>query len=338
MVYGKNKNSRGLKEVVLMFPGQGSQYPAMGMDFLEANSEYKKYFDISSKIIGQDIIKVICGKSGKNSLNDTRFSQISIYCLSCVLNDYIVQELSLSKNLIGTVLGHSLGEYSALYSSGAYSFEQGARLVGYRGECMCEADQSTKGMMAAVLGAKMDEIGDVLKNFKGKVYIANYNDYTQTVISGYKDAVKDAITALKERGIKKIIPLKVGVASHCPLMEGVSDNLGAFIKKNIEFMDLILPFFSTTEVAYRNKHDIEKILTCQLKDPIKWVDSIEYLLNMDMSIFIEIGPGKVLSGLVRRIADAKDRKVMILNTDKMEDIRHLESSLRKEGIISEVER
>ena len=338
MVYGKNKNNDNgnLKEVVFMFPGQGSQYPAMGMDFLEANSEYKKYFDISGEVIGRDIIGAISGKGSKNLLNDTRFSQLSIFCLSCALNDYIMQKLSLDKNLIGSVLGHSLGEYSALYSSGAYSFKEGAKLVVYRGKCMYEADKVNKGTMAAVLGAKIDKIEDVLKSFEGKVYIANYNDYSQTVISGYEDSVKDAIKDLKEAGIKKVIPLNVGVASHCPLMGEVSDKLGTFIDENIEFEDLCLPFFSTTEVAYRNRHDIKRVLTCQLTNPIKWVNSIECLLDMNMDIFIEIGPGKVLSGLVKRIAETKDREVMILNTDKMEDINHMESSLQKEGIISEV--
>jgi len=333
--YRRNKNTKNMKEIVLMFPGQGSQYPTMGMDFLEANSEYKKYFEISSEVMGKDITKIIKGKNSKNSLNNTRFSQISIYCLSCALNDYIMQELSLDKTLIGTVLGHSLGEYSALYSSGAYSFEQGAELVGYRGKCMCQANRSIKGMMVAVLGAQIDFIEDVLKDFKGSAFIANYNDYSQIVISGYKDAVKDAIKSLKERGIKRIIPLEVSVASHCPLMKEVSDKLKTFIDKNIEIMDLSLPFFSTTEVAYRNRHDIAKVLACQLTDSIRWVDSIEYLLNMNMGIFIEVGPGKVLSGLVKRIAGVEGREVLILNTDKIEDIENMKRSLRKEGIISE---
>jgi [acyl-carrier-protein] S-malonyltransferase len=179
-------------------------------------------------------------------------------------------------------------------------------------------------------------IEDVLKDFREKVFIANYNDYTQIVISGYDDSIKGVIRRLKEKGVKRIIPLKVGVASHCPLMKEVSDKLGIFINENVKIMDLSLPFFSTTEVAFRNKHDIAKVLTCQLTDPIRWVDSIKYLLNMDMDIFIEVGPGKVLSGLVRRIAEVKGKEVIVLNTDKMEDIEHMKNTLRKEGIISEV--
>jgi [acyl-carrier-protein] S-malonyltransferase len=330
------KGIKSMKEVTFMFPGQGSQYPDMGIDFLEANSEYKKYFEISSKVLGKDIIEIIKGKGGRSSLNNTRFSQISIYCLSCALNDYIMQELSLDKTLIGTVLGHSLGEYSALYSSGAYTFRQGAELVCYRSKCMCQANRSIKGMMAAVLGADKGLIEDVLKDFKGDVFIANYNNYSQIVISGYKDSVKKAIKSLKEREVKRIVPLKVNTASHCPLMKEVSDKLGAYIDDNTEILDLNLPFFSTTEVAYRNKHDIANVLACQLTNPIRWVDSIEYLLDMDMDIFIEVGPGKVLSGLVKRVAGVNGKEVTILNTDKMEDVKHMEDSLRKEGIISEI--
>jgi [acyl-carrier-protein] S-malonyltransferase len=332
---GRNKNNEDKREIIFMFPGQGSQHPDMGIDFLEANREYKKYFEISSELLGKDIIEIIRGKSGRSSLDNTRFSQISIYCLSCALNDYIMQELSLDRTLIGTVLGHSLGEYSALYSSGAFTFKQGAELVGYRSKCMCQADRSIKGMMAAVLGADINFIKNILNDFKEKVFIANHNDYTQVVISGYKDSVKEAIKNLKERGVKRIIPLKVGVASHCPLMKEVSSKLRMFIDKNVEIMDLSLPFFSTTEVAYRNKHDIAKLLACQLTDPIRWRDSIRCLLNMDMNIFVEVGPGKVLSGLVKRIANLEGKEVMILNTDKMEDINYMEESLRKEGLISE---
>jgi [acyl-carrier-protein] S-malonyltransferase len=242
----------------------------------------------------------------------------------------------LEKTLIGTVLGHSLGEYSALYSGGSFTFKQGAELVNYRSKCMSTANRSIKGMMAAILGANINLIKNVLKDFEGKVFIANYNDYSQAVISGYKDSVEEAIKSLKKRGVKRIIPLKVGAASHCPLMKEVSEKLGMFIDKKVEFMDLSLPFFSTTDVAYRNKHDIAKVLTCQLTNPIRWMDSIRCLLDTNTDFFIEVGPGKVLSGLVKRIAEVNGKKVTILNTDKMEDIDYMEKSLREEGLISEV--
>lgn len=318
-----------------MFPGQGSQYQDMGGEFLGANSKYRRYFEISSEIVGKDILKIISGRDKDNSLDNTRFSQISIYSLSCALNNYIVNDLFINRECIDTVLGHSLGEYSALYSCGAYSFEQGAKLVGYRGKIMSEADRSAKGMMAAVLGTGISIIEDVLGGFKDRVFVANYNDYLQIVISGYEDAVGEAIKELKSRGVRKIIPLKVGIASHCPLMKEVSDKLVRFIEENVKLTDMNLPFFSTTEVAYRDRNDIKKTLTGQLTGPIRWVDSIEYLLEKGVAIFVEVGPGEVLSGLVSRIAQRSGKDIIILNTNKMEDIENLKNALKKEGIINE---
>ncbi len=331
----KNTESIILKKIALMFPGQGSQYISMGKEFLDANDSYRKYFDVSSEVVGEDILKVIEDGDEGNSLEDTLFSQISIYSLSCALNDYLVNDLSISRKYIHTVLGHSLGEYSALYSSGAYSFRQGAKLVGYRGAIMSETNRSTRGMMAAVLGTDISIIEDVLGTFTGRVFIANYNDYSQIVISGYESAVMEVVEELKSRGAKKVIPLRVHIASHSPLMEQVSDKLGEFIEENIEFADMKLPFFSTTEVSYRNKDDIKKILTGQLTSPIRWVDSVEYLLGSGIGIFIEVGPETVLSRLVSRIAKRSERDVIVLNTDQVEDIENLKNALKKEGIINE---
>ncbi len=331
----KKEDSGISKKIALMFPGQGSQYISMGSEFLDANESRRKYFDISSKIIEKDILEIINGKSKDNTLDDTRFSQISIYTLSCALNDYILNDLSIKKKYINTVLGHSLGEYSALYCSGAYHFKQGAELVGYRGMIMSGANRDERGMMAAVLGTEIDVIKEVLENFIDRVFIANFNDYSQIVISGYENAVMEAIEKLKSRGAKKIIPLKVGIASHSPLMKRVSDELGKYIGQNIVFMDMKFPFFSTTEVTYRSKDDLKTSLTGQLINPIRWIDSIEYLLENGTDIFIEIGPGSVLSGLVGRIAKRSGKIVTVLKTDRIEDIKNLKGVLKKEGIINE---
>jgi [acyl-carrier-protein] S-malonyltransferase len=331
----KKEDSEISKKIALIFPGQGSQYIGMGSEFLDANVSYRKYFDISSEAIGKDILEIIHGGSKDNTLDDTRFSQISIYTLSCALNDHILNDLSIKKKYIYTVLGHSLGEYSALYSSGAYDFKQGAAFVGYRSMIMSEANRDERGMMAAILGTEINVIKDVLENFTDRVFIANYNDYSQIVISGYEGAVMEAIEELKSRGAKKIIPLKVNIASHSPLMKLVSDELGKYIEQNIVFMDMRFPFFSTTEVTYRSKDDLKRTLTGQLVGPIRWIDSIEYLLENGTDIFIEIGPGSVLSGLVGRIAKRSGKVVTVLKTDRMEDIENLRSVLEKEGIINE---
>jgi len=329
------KNTGDLKSIALMFPGQGSQYQDMGEEFLGSNSKYNRYFEISSEAVGSDILKIISGSDRDNSLDNTRLSQISIYTLSCALNDYILNDLSINRECIDTVFGHSLGEYSALYSSGTYSFGEGVKLVGYRGKIMSDADRSAKGMMAAVLGTEISIIEGVLGDFKDRVFVANYNGYSQIVISGYEDAVGEAIKELKSRGVRKIMPLKVGIASHCPIMKEVSGKLGRFIEGNVKLTEMKLPFFSTTEVAYRDSNDIRKTLAGQLTGPIRWVDSIEHLLGKGVGIFVEVGPGRVLSGLVGRIAQRSGKDIIILNTNEMEDIENLKNTFKKEGIINE---
>jgi [acyl-carrier-protein] S-malonyltransferase len=307
----------------------------MGGEFLDTFSNYEEYFEISGEIIGMDLPKIINGTGDNNLLDDTRYSQISIYTLSCAINDYIMNDLSINRAYIDTIMGHSLGDYSALYSSGVYDFKKGAELVWYRGVVMSEINKTTRGMMAAVIGTDVHLIEEVLCRFKDRVFIANYNNYRQIVISGYEEAVKEAIEELKLKGSGKIIPLNTGTASHCPLMSGASTEIERFIDKNIEFKDMDLPFFSTTEVSYIKKEEIKNTLTGQLINPVRWVDSIEYMLRKGASIFIEAGPGKVLSGLVGRIARENNREVTVLNTDKMGDIESLKKILKEEGIINE---
>jgi [acyl-carrier-protein] S-malonyltransferase len=324
------------KKIVLMFPGQGSQSLKMGSRFLKFNDQYLDYFDTASSAAGVDILKIINGEDSRYSLDDTRFSQIAIFTLSCVLNDYLFRDLFLNGDSIYSVLGHSLGEYSALYCSGAYSLEDGVRLVSYRGKIMSMKNSGGKGMsMAAVIGTTPEVIRVVLKDYREKVFIANYNDYEQVVISGYKKDVEKAIADLQIKGAKRVITLKVNIASHCPLMKDVSEKLGKFIEENIGLKNLYLPFFSTTEVAYRNADNLKFTLTGQLVNPIRWVESVEYFLKQGIETFIEIGPGKVLSGLVGRIAKKNEKPVTVLNTSDLEDIEAMIENLQEEGLFDE---
>jgi len=322
-------------KIALIFPGQGSQFEKMGQQFLRFNSKYLDYFEKAAEVLKKDLLGIINGEDKDNSLNDTRFSQVAIFCLSSALFDYLIRELSLGKKYIDTILGHSLGEYSALYGCGAYTFKKGLDLVAYRGKIMSAADKTAKGMMAAVLGAESELIEDVLEGYKDKVFIANYNDYTQIVISGYEDEVIKAMSDLKEKGIKKVIPLKVNIASHCPLMSSVSRSLGDFIGANISFNDPKIPFLSTTEVLYREGKDIKDTLQGQLVNPIKWVNSIGLLLDRGVDTFIEIGPGKILSGLTARIARKYKKDITVLNTSDLGDIENTISKLQERGLLDE---
>jgi [acyl-carrier-protein] S-malonyltransferase len=328
----KNNNPSAAK-IALMFPGQGSQFEKMGQQFLRFNSKYQRYFETAGTILKEDLMKVISGEDPVNNLGDTKFSQISIFCLSCALYDYLTGDLALDMDSVDTVIGHSLGEYSALYGAGAYDFENGAGLVARRGTIMSRADKTAKGMMAAVLGAEADIIEDVLRDYKDRVFIANYNDYTQIVISGYEEDTEKAIDDLKKKGVRKIIPLKVNIASHCPLMNDVSGKLGAFIDRDIKFNELRLPFLSTTEVEYIGRLGLKGTLTGQLKNPIRWVESIELCLDRGINTFIELGPDKVLSGLVSRIARKNRKAVEVMNTNDLEDIEGLIGKLQERGLL-----
>jgi malonyl CoA-acyl carrier protein transacylase len=327
---GRTAGTRKGAKIILMFPGQGSQHEKMGRQFLRFNSKYRKYLEIAGEITGADLFSIIDGEDPVNSLDDTRFSQISIYSLSCALSDYLLEDLSLDRGCIYSVIGHSLGEYSALYCCGAYDFRKGAELVAYRAKIMKRA---AKGMMAAVMGVEKSVVEDVLKGYRGRVFIANYNDYTQLVISGYEKDVEDAAKSLKGKGAKKVIPLKVGIASHCPLMGSASEELGNFIEGNAAFKNLRFPFLSTTEAKYIRGAGIKNTLTGQLINPIRWVESIEFLLGREADTFIEIGPGRVLSGLMGRIARSSKKNPEILSTDSLEGIEVMIDKLRAGGLL-----
>jgi len=214
--------SKNENKFVLVFPGQGSQHESMGSDFLNAHSKYLKYFEISSEIIGMDLLDIINNKDGSATglLDQTQCCQIAIYSLSCALNDYLIEGLNFSKSNIGAVIGHSLGDYGALYSSGVFNYKQGASIVAYRGKMMgsigreLEERTGKEMMMAAVLGAEIAAVENVLEKYKDSVFLANYNDYLQVVISGIKEDIIKAGEDLKSAGAKRVIALKVNIASH----------------------------------------------------------------------------------------------------------------------------
>ena len=339
----KSDISKNENKFVLMFPGQGSQYELMGSDFLNANHKYLKYFEISSEIIGRDLLGIINNKNGSATglIDQTQFCQIAIYSLSCVMNDYLIDSLNLSKGNIGTVIGHSLGDYGALYSSGAFDYRQGASIVAYRGKMMgsigkeLEDNTGKEMMMAAVLGAEISTVENVLEKYRDSVFLANYNDYLQVVISGIKEDIIKASQDLKSAGAKRVIELKVNIASHCPLMKEASIKLTEYFDTNsIVFGKSEIDFFSSTEIAYVKENEVKGALASQLINPIQWVKSIENLLNCGFRRFIEVGPGKVLSGLIKRIYSRLGYEgVIILKTDSLYDLENLKNTLLSEGII-----
>ncbi len=327
----REQNNGIAGKAVLMFPGQGSQYIGMGAEFLNENKEYLKYFETAGDVFGENLLGILNDKDGKGELLDqTQYSQIAIYSLSCALNDYLFKQKGFEKSSVKTTVGHSLGDYCALYSCGAYDFRQGAELVSFRGKLMADFAKGGKMMMAAVIGSDYETIKSVLQNFNRDVFIANYNDYSQIVISGTAEDVLKAGEELKISGAKRVIPLKVSIASHCPLMKEISLNLEDYISSKFQgFPDLGLKFFSSTELRFIDKNQIKETLVNQLVSPVKWVSAIEELLTNDVTVFIEVGPGKVLSGLIKRIASKLGREdIMIFDMDSLNDINNLKTYLR----------
>lgn len=196
---------------------------------------------------------------------------------------------------------------------------------------MAEANEKMDGMMAAVIGIDYNSLSDLLAKFKERykkeVYIANYNDYSQIVLSGIRKNIEKAIDFLKENAVRKIIPLKVKIASHSPLMVDISTRLGGYVKimemENKPFIN----FYSSTSQGYCKEEELWNVLKMQLTSQINWVKTVEYFLNEGVNVFIETGPSKVLSGLVKRIADRSGRNILIFNTDRLSDLNNLKNFL-----------
>ena len=341
---GKNGNKKmdnKIKDIILMFPGQGSQSEGMGLEFLSKNERYYKYFNIASSIFGENLVDILINKGEKGSLIDmTQYCQVLIYSLSCALNDYLFSTCGMDADRVGAVLGHSLGDYSALYCSGAYEFEKGAEIVCLRGKLMASISNSgpdsdtvqpvKQMMMAAVIGSDLNTISDVVKDYKDSVFIANYNEYSQIVISGYAEELLKAGEEMKNRGAKRFLPLKVKIASHCPLMKTVSEKLEEYLDKDFTgFNDFKIDFFSSTSVEKISKDKIKDTLVNQIISPVWWVDSIETVIMAGIVSFIEVGPGKVLSGLVKRIASKMGREdIRVFNMDSLAEINILREYLQ----------
>lgn len=315
------------KKIVLMFPGQGSQYVGMGMDLVFGDKKARSYFEKASEKLSVDLLKIIEGNDEEGrDLTQTFFSQICIYILSVAIKEYVFNGADRIRKNILCSIGHSLGDYSALSSAGYFNFDKGLDVVAKRAGMMEEMNKQAEGMMAAVLGLSKEEIENMITDFKKEVFLANVNDYRQVVITGLKENVEEFISYIKSRSSAKIIPLKVKTASHCPLMQPLADRLGEFLF-TVPAGKMETDFFSSSEKEFSSAEKIPGVLSGQLVKTINWLESIEYLLNLNAEIFIEIGPGKVLSNLVRKISQKNNREIKIFSTDNPEEINDLKNFL-----------
>ena len=278
-----------------LFPGQGAQFPGMGKDLYKASEEAKALFHQANDILGFNITDIMFGNDAE-ALKQTRVTQPAIF-----LHSVIMSTVMGSSFKPDCVAGHSLGEFSALVAAKAMRFESGLKLVHQRALAMQEACDEVPGTMAAVLGLDDTIIEEVCAKIPGIVVAANYNCPGQLVISGEKEAIALACEAMKEAGAKRALPLPVGGAFHSPLMEPAKTKLAAAIE-NTEIQNPICPVYqNVAAVGITNAATIKENLIAQLTAPVRWSQSVQQMLEDGANSFTEVGPGKVLQGLVKKI-------------------------------------
>lgn len=278
-----------------IFPGQGAQFPGMGKELYENFSLAKKRFEQANKLLGFDISSIMFDGS-KEDLQQTSVTQPAVFLHSVILSEIMGEDFQPKM-----VAGHSLGEFSALTAAGALSFEDGLQLVSQRAQAMQKACDEVPGTMAAVLGLEDAQVEDVCASITGTVVAANYNCPGQLVISGELAAVEAACETLKEAGARRALVLPVGGAFHSPLMEPARQELAEAIQSTTFHDPRCRIYQNVTGQAVMEKEVIKNNLIAQLTAPVRWTQSVQQMIYDGATSFTEVGPGKVLQGLVRKI-------------------------------------
>lgn len=278
-----------------IFPGQGSQFPGMAKDLYESNETAREMLEKANDILGFRITDIMFEGTAED-LKQTKVTQPAIFLHSVVLAKCMPDFRP------DMVAGHSLGEFSALVAAGAMDFEEGLKLVSIRAQAMQKACETVPGAMAAVLALPAEKIEEICASCEGTVVAANYNCDGQIVISGEKEAVAKACALMKEAGAKRALPLPVGGAFHSPLMEPARAELAEGIEKAIFHTPICPVYQNVTAAATSDPMEIKANLLAQLTSPVRWTQSVRNMLKDGAGHFIEVGPGKVLQGLVAKIS------------------------------------
>ncbi|MDO7576920.1 MAG: ACP S-malonyltransferase [Flavobacteriaceae bacterium] len=278
-----------------VFPGQGAQFPGMGKDLFESNTIAKKHFEQANDLLGFKITEIMFGEDAL-ALKETKVTQPAIFLHSTILSKVMGERFAPQM-----VAGHSLGEFSSLVAAGVLSFEDGLQLVHERALAMQAACDEVPGTMAAIIGLEDQVVESICEKTPGIVIAANYNCPGQLVISGSQEAVKNACTAFTEAGARRALVLPVGGAFHSPLMEPAKKRLAKAIE-NTNFQAPSCPVYqSVTALGTSDPEVIKSNLVAQLTAPVKWTQSVQQMIADGATHFTEVGPGKVLQGLVKKI-------------------------------------
>ena len=300
-----------------LFAGQGAQYLGMGRELYDQYELVRSTFDEASQVLGYDVRALI--DQDEEKLNQTRYTQPAILSTSVAIYRLLADK-GIEPDMVA---GLSLGEYSALVAAGALDFKTAVALVAKRGSFMEEAAPAGSGKMVAVLNAEASLIEEVCQEASaiGVVSPANYNTPSQIVIGGEVAAVDKAVGLLKDAGVKRLIPLNVSGPFHTALLKPASERL-AEVLETVEFSDFVRPLVGNTEATVMEKERVKELLTRQVMEPVRFYDSIAKMQEAGVTEFIEIGPGKVLSGFIKKIDKSADVR-------QVEDVESLNALLEK---------
>jgi len=304
--------------IAFVFPGQGSQTIGMGLEFYNEFPIARQTFEEASDTLKFDLAK-LCFEGDLEELSLTANAQPALLTTSIAALRVLEQETDLSPSFVA---GHSLGEYSAIVSSGALNFKDAVHTVRKRGEFMQSAVPVGIGSMAAVMGLSKEQIMKICEensDDENVVSPANFNSPQQIVISGHKAAVEKVSLLLKEEGAKRVVPLTVSAPFHCSLMNKAAEELKEVLD-SINKSEINVPVVSNVDAESNSDHNaITDLLLRQVVMPVRWCESVEYMKNQDINRFIEIGPGNVLTGLIRRTVN----DVELNNLENLDHLNHI---------------
>ena len=301
--------------IAFVFPGQGAQVVGMGKDFYENSELSKNIFDEAAELLDFDVKKV-CFEENE-AINITEYTQAAMLTTSVAMLE-VLKEKGLKPDVCA---GLSLGEYCALVASGVMDFEDALKAVRQRGILMQEAGPTGIGAMSAIIGLDADVIAGICDKID-EVSVANYNCPGQIVITGKKEAVEKANEELKEAGARRCVMLNVSGPFHSEMLKTAGEELYRVLE-NVELKDFEIPYVTNVTAKYvtnENKNEIKEMLKDQVSSSVLWIQSVENMIEQGVETFVEIGPGKTLTGFIKKIAKAAGKEVSTYNIEKFEDV------------------